>query len=85
MGRIPGAAFRNLDYIEDACSFDDSVDYNTKMFLVDAQTSGGILMCVKREYAEEVLEKLKASTYPASSIVGEVSRKEGSPLINVSS
>lgn len=85
MGCIPGAAFRNLDYIEDSCNFDNSVEYNTKMLLVDAQTSGGILMCVKREDADEVLEKLRASTYPESVIIGEVSQKESRPVLNVNS
>jgi len=85
MGCIPGAAFRNLEYIEDSCYFDDSIDYNTKMFLVDAQTSGGILMCVKQEDADEVLVKLRASAYPTSSIVGEVIRKEARPALNINS
>lgn len=85
MGCIPGAAFRNLDYIEDSCNFDNSVEYNTKMLLVDAQTSGGILMCVKREDSDEVLEKLRASTYPESVIIGEVSQKESRPVLNVNS
>jgi len=85
MGCIPGAAFRNLEYIEDSCYFDDSIDYNTKMFLVDAQASGGILMCVKQEDADEVLEKLRTSAYPTSSIVGEVIRKEARPALNINS
>jgi len=85
MGCIPGAAFRNLEYIEDSCYFDDSIDYNTKMFLVDAQASGGILMCVKQEDADEVLVKLRASAYPTSSIVGEVIRKEARPALNINS
>lgn len=84
LGCIPGAAFRNLEYIEESCNFDSGIDYNTKMFLVDAQTSGGILMCVKEEDAEKVLEKLASSVYPHSSIVGKVYPKEGSSLLNVS-
>jgi selenide,water dikinase len=83
MGCIPGAAFRNLDYIEGSCHFDQGVDYNTKMLLLDAQTSGGILMCVKPEDAAGALEKLKASTYPESCIIGEVTRKDGMPVLNI--
>ena len=83
MGCIPGAAFRNLEYIEDSCNFDKSVDYNTKMFLVDAQTSGGILMCVKQEDADDVLQELKSSGYPASSVIGEVKPKESSTFLNI--
>jgi len=85
MGCIPGAAFRNLEYIEDSCQFDKSIDYNTKMFLVDAQTSGGILMCVKREDSATIMEELRSSGYPASTIVGEVRQKEDTRVININS
>jgi selenide,water dikinase len=83
MGCIPGAAFRNLDFIEDSCSFDESIDYNTKMFLVDAQTSGGILMSVKKENSASILEELLSAGYPASCIVGEVGEKEGAFTLNI--
>lgn len=83
MGCIPGAAFRNLEFIEEYCSFGDGIDYNTKMFLVDAQTSGGILMCVKPGQAEDVLEELNRSGYPASSVVGEVCQKDDEALVKV--
>ena len=84
MGCIPGAAFRNLDYTEEYCHFDEHVDYNTKMLLLDAQTSGGILMCVKQENSIEVLEKLKASVYPESCILGEVKQKDSKFVLNIS-
>lgn len=80
MGCIPGAAFRNLEYIENSVRFDANIDYNTKMFLVDAQTSGGLLMCVKPENSEVVLEELKSAGYPASSVVGEVKEKDENVL-----
>lgn len=83
MGCIPGAAFRNLDYIEDSCKFDESIDYNTKMFLVDAQTSGGILMSVKEEDSALILKELQSAGYPTSSIVGKVSEKKDAFTLNI--
>lgn len=83
MGCIPGAAFRNLEYIEDSCSFDESLDYNTKILLVDAQTSGGLLMCVKKEDSDKILEELKSAGYPVSSVIGEVIQKEDKAVLTI--
>lgn len=80
MGVIPGASFRNMDFVGEACAFGDDVDYNHKILLFDAQTSGGLLMCVDQDKVDETLVKLQASGYPASAIVGEVSTKKEKPL-----
>jgi len=70
-GCIPGAAFRNLSYVEKAVNFDSSIDYNLKMLTADAQTSGGILLCAPKENAAEMLEQLTAF-YPAAVVIGQV-------------
>jgi selenide,water dikinase len=72
MGCIPGAGFRNKEFTEEFCKFAPSVDYNHKMLLLDAQTSGGLLMAVKPDRVEDVLSDLKRSKYPASAVVGKV-------------
>lgn len=71
-GFIPGAGFRNLEFVEDQCDFSDQVPYNTKMLFADAQTSGGIFMAVKPDKAEAILMELKDAGYNSSAIVGEV-------------
>jgi len=71
-GCIPGAAFRNLEYIQDSVQFSD-VDYNLKMILSDAQTSGGLFMGVSPDMAPMALESLIKKGYSSSRIVGEVS------------
>lgn len=75
MGCIPGAAFRNQEFCGQDCLFDNQVTYNEKMLLFDAQTSGGLLMSVPPEKVNDLVEELKESGYPVSSIVGEVSEK----------
>ena len=72
MGVIPGATFRNKEYAEEFCAFNDNIDYNHKMLLFDAQTSGGLFMCAPGDKAAEMVEKLKQAGYPMTSIVGEV-------------
>ncbi len=74
MGCIPGAAFRNQEFCEIGTDYGKSVGYNSKMLLLDAQTSGGLLMCVKPGNAESVLKELRAGGYPASAIIGEVTK-----------
>nr|NQU94356.1 selenide, water dikinase SelD [Bacteroidota bacterium] len=82
MGVIPGASFRNQEFAEAFCEFESGVDYNHKMLLFDAQTSGGLLMCVPVEKSDQVISDLKDSGYPQSTIVGKVcQKKEKSVLI----
>jgi selenide,water dikinase len=45
------------------------------MLLCDAQTSGGLLMCIPEEKANALLEQLKGNGYPGSAIIGEVTEK----------
>ena len=58
LGCIPTAAFRNQKQLETFCKFEKNVDYNLKMLMFDAQTSGGILMCVKPDVVEKALTEL---------------------------
>lgn len=76
MGCIPGAAFRNQEFTAGTCQFEPSVDYNHKMLVLDAQTSGGLLMAVKPEFVDEVLDELNSETNPFSCIVGEVTERK---------
>ncbi|MEZ5194878.1 MAG: AIR synthase-related protein [Bacteroidales bacterium] len=68
----PGGRLRNYEFIEKSCHFDSSVDYNHKMLVLDAQTSGGLLMAVKPKDVDGVIDELKHLGYPKGCIVGEV-------------
>jgi len=82
-GCIPGASFRNLEYAEADTEFDGALDYNLKMLAFDAQTSGGLLMCVPPEKSDAVLSDLLAAGLDSSSIIGTVLPK-GSKFIILS-
>lgn len=79
-GCIPGASFRNLEYAEKDIFFSDDLDYNLKMAAFDAQTSGGLLMCVPHEKASEILADLKKAGLPDSVIIGEVTERKDKQL-----
>lgn len=76
MGVIPGAAFRNKEFAGSECYFHSNVDYIHKMLLFDAQTSGGLLMCVDKAHSNEVVKDLYNSGYPGTAIIGEVMEKK---------
>ena len=70
-GCIPGAAFRNLEYAENDTSFAPDLDYNLKMIAFDAQTSGGLLMTVPADKADDIINDLHKSGLTSAAIVGE--------------
>ena len=71
-GCIPGASFRNLDFVEEYLYSAPDIDYNLKMIAFDAQTSGGLLMSVHSKMAEAVLKDLHAAGLTSASIIGVV-------------
>lgn len=80
-GCIPGASFRNLDFVEKDAVFAPGLDYNLRMIAMDAQTSGGLLMCVKPDSASGALDELRTAGMTASAIIGSVTRMEEKHLI----
>jgi selenide,water dikinase len=74
-GCIPGASFRNLDFAEQHFSMEPGLDYNLKMIAFDAQTSGGLLMCVPHERADKVLDGLHQAGLISSAVIGTVNEK----------
>jgi selenide,water dikinase len=71
-GCIPGACFSNLDYAEPDTDISDNLEYSLKMIAFDAQTSGGLLICINQNKAEALLNELKSVGLLGSSIIGEV-------------
>jgi selenide,water dikinase len=70
-GCIPCAAFKNLEYIQSSVDFNEC-DYNLKMILTDAQTSGGLLMGVQPNRVNTVLNSLIRGGFSCSTVIGEV-------------
>ncbi len=74
-GHVPGGTRRNLEDLEDRVDFGDR-DEITRLILADAQTSGGLLISVPEERAEELMELLQSAA-PVAAIIGRVT--EGTP------
>jgi selenide,water dikinase len=72
LGCIPGACFRNQEFVEEKAHFQKTLNYNHRMLLLDAQTSGGLLICCPQQNVNQMLEDLKEEGFPHSSVVGSV-------------
>ena len=76
-GCIPGASFRNLEFVEEHLIPAPTLDYNLKMIAFDAQTSGGLLMSVSPELVEAVLADLHSAGLASAALIGEVTDFHG--------
>jgi selenide, water dikinase len=81
LGCLPGAAFRNLEFAESSVSFPDQLDYNLKMLLADAQTSGGLFMAAPKETANRMVSRMCQEGFPNTAIIGEVIPKTDKSLM----
>jgi selenide,water dikinase len=80
LGCLPGACFRNLEYVQKHCDFDAQLSVEHKMLMVDAQTSGGLLISCPENKAEEIVNALSKS-YPMTKRIGFVEQKKEKYLV----
>lgn len=81
IGCLPGACFRNTEYTEKDCFYGETVSYEHKMIMSDAQTSGGLLLCCPYEFSGQLLKEMHENGYQYSAIVGNVIEKEEFSLV----
>jgi selenide,water dikinase len=74
-GCIPGASFRNQEFVEPDCRFAPDLDYALRMLCCDAQTSGGLLMCVAPDAAERAIDMLRSGGHAKARCIGKVAEK----------
>jgi len=73
MGLVPAGAKKNREFRETMVEFSPSVDDLLQDIFFDPQTSGGLLICVDKEKADELVDELKERGAETSVIIGEVS------------
>jgi selenide, water dikinase len=71
-GVVPGGTRRNLDYVEGWTDFDPSLEPWQRLVCADAQTSGGLLLCVRADEAQKVVEDLLERHVAVAAIIGRV-------------
>lgn len=72
MGLVPGGAYKNREFREPMVDFAPSVDKIFRDILFDPQTSGGLLICVSKEAAQELLEHLQENLPNHVGLIGQV-------------
>lgn len=59
-------------------------NYNLKMLLVDAQTSGGLLLSCPPDQVSAIVRELQVCDYPSTAVIGEIEKKgDGLPAVIV--
>ncbi len=71
-GFIPGGTKRNLDYVSSQVNFSKNISQEQQYLLADAQTSGGLLISVAKEKAEDLQKTLTENNTLSSAVVGHV-------------
>ena len=71
-GFIPGGTKHNLDYVSSQVNFSKNISQEQQYILADAQTSGGLLISVAKEKAEDLQKTLTENNTLSSAIVGHV-------------
>lgn len=79
MGLIPAGAYRNREYLE-ADVLSEIAGTWQEDLVYDPQTSGGLMLAVKKEEAVQLLERLAEFDLPGTAI-GEVTSKQEKYLI----
>jgi selenide,water dikinase len=75
-GHVPGGSHRNLADLMEDVAWEWDVPEPLRIALADAQTSGGLLLCVPPDRVEDLLADLEEEA-PATALVGEL--VEGRP------
>ena len=71
-GCISGGTKRNAESVADVTTYDDALDATTRLILADAQTSGGLLLCVKPAALDTLLGALRDHATLAAAVIGTV-------------
>jgi len=84
-GVIPGAIERNTEYVGDDISAADGVPEVGVLLGFDAQTSGGLMICVPAERHEKLLAALKARGTMAATIGRIIGKSDGKIVVTLAS
>ena len=72
MGLVPAGTYNNRAFRECMINFSPSVDRLLQDILFDPQTSGGLLICVDQDSAENLLVDLQKSGIKEAAVIGKV-------------
>lgn len=71
-GVYPGGATRNLEAFGHRVKWAEDVPDEARIVLADPQTSGGLLIAIAPQHADELVQRLAAAGTPAQAVIGEI-------------
>jgi selenide,water dikinase len=80
-GNMTRASASNRNFTKSATRIDDRVDKLRLEFVFDAQTSGGLLISVPEDRADELVRLAKEGGAEATCVVGAVREKQEHSLV----
>ena len=80
MGLVPAGAYSNKNHVGNKIKFDEEIPQSSIDLFFDPQTSGGLLISIKKENVSLLLNELEKSPTKYA-IIGEVVEKGEFPLI----
>jgi selenium donor protein len=69
---VPRGTRANQEWVDPHVHWDDAVDPVSRVLLCDAQTSGGLLVAVALEHADELADALRRHGVPLVARIGEI-------------
>lgn len=78
LGHYPGGSGRNLDAVSGVL---DGGDVRTRRLLADAQTSGGLLVAVAPERADDLVAEMRSGAAPEAAVIGRLTAGEPGRII----
>ncbi|MDQ0917652.1 selenide, water dikinase SelD [Paenibacillus sp. V4I5] len=79
-GFVPGGTKNNFAHVQESITFAESLDQISQWILCDAVTSGGLLISVDGEQADELLSKLKDAGVEAS-LIGDITTEHPGRIV----
>ena len=76
-GIAPGGTHANWRFLSDWVVYEDGLAKEEQLLLCDAQTSGGLLVCVRHDEADDLLHALRDAGVEMAALVGQI--EEGAP------
>ncbi len=79
---IPGGTLNNMEFVAEHVTWSAGLSHTMRTLLCDAQTSGGLLVAVAAEAANEVITKLKSNGVVSAAVIGRIT-EASQPRIRV--
>jgi len=80
-GHLTGGGGANMKYLEGNVQLDDKISNEVEHMLYDPQTSGGLLMAVSPDVAEQLVMDLRSEGMEEAQIVGRVTQEHPGKIV----